>query len=353
MSNDQTSSLQKSILNAIDNVTPLYIQGLDSKRFYGRKPQGDLLSLREHKGIISYEPSELVITARSGTPLTEIIEVLDEHNQILAFEPPLFNGTGTIGGAIASGLSGPRRPYTGAARDFVLGIKCLNGKAEFLNFGGQVMKNVAGYDVSRLMCGALGTLGVLLEVSLKVLPKPEHELTLMRECNQEEALSLIEHLSGKNVPLSAASHYDKQLYLRLSGTETGVTSACADIDGDELQQADSFWTSLRDQTHSFFNEASPLWRLSLPPATPTLKLNGDIFTDWGGAQRWLKSDDSADIIRQICEAHDGHASLFRHDNHESEVFHPLSPGVAHLHHQLKQAFDPHAVFNPQRMLAEW
>lgn len=353
MSNDQTTSLQESILDAIDSATPLDIQGLGSKRFYGRQPQGKTLRLSDHSGIISYEPSELVITARSGTPLTEIIETLNQHNQMLAFEPPLFDATGTIGGAIASGLSGPRRPYTGAARDFVLGIKCLNGKAELLSFGGQVMKNVAGYDVSRLMCGALGTLGVLLEISLKVLPKPEHEITLVRECNQEEALSLIEHLSGKNVPLSAACHYGKQLNLRLSGTETAVLNTSADIGGDELQQSEVFWSSLRDQTHSFFDNASPLWRLSLPPATPELKLDGETFIDWGGAQRWLKTDEDTDMIRQICEAHDGHATLFRHDEHDSEVFHPLNPGVAHLHRQLKQAFDPHAILNPHRMLAEW
>lgn len=353
MSHDQTTSLQERIINAIDNASPIEILGLGSKRFYGRQPHGEKLSLAGHSGIISYEPSELVITARGGTPLSEIIEQLDQHNQMLAFEPPMFNGTGTLGGAVASGLSGPRRPYAGAARDFVLGVKCLNGKGELLSFGGQVMKNVAGYDVSRLMCGALGTLGVLLEISLKVLPKPEHEITLLRECNHEEALLLIDHFSGQHIPLSAACHYDKQLHLRLSGAKTAILNASAMIGGDELKNVDAFWSSLRDQTHAFFNEAMPLWRLSLPAATPCLKLEGDAFIDWGGAQRWLKTSDDADLVRQICEAHDGHASLFRHDEHTSEAFHPLAPGVAALHRQLKQAFDPHGILNPQRMVAEW
>jgi glycolate oxidase FAD binding subunit len=199
----------------------------------------------------------------------------------------------------------------------------------------------------------LGTLGVLLEISLKVLPKPEHEITLVRECNHEEALNLIDHFSGRDIPLSAACHYDKQLSLRLSGTETAILSASADIGGDELKQADEFWSSLRDQTHTFFENVESLWRLSLAPATPCLKLKGTAFIDWGGAQRWLKTTDDADLVRQICEAHDGHATLFRHDKYETEVFHPLSPGVAALHRQLKQAFDPHGIFNPHRMLADW
>jgi glycolate oxidase FAD binding subunit len=358
MNSDQTTSLQERIVNAVDNASPLEIQGLGSKRFYGRQSHpeahGEKLSLAGHSGVISYEPSELVLTARSGTPLTDIIELLDQHNQMLAFEPPLFSGTGTLGGAVASGLSGPRRPYTGSVRDFVLGIKCLNSKGEVLNYGGQVMKNVAGYDISRLMCGALGTLGVLLEISIKVLPKAEHEVSLVRECNHEEALNLIDHFSGQDIPLSAACHYDNQLSLRLSGAETAILNASANIGGDKLHQADEFWCSLRDQTHRFFENATPLWRLSLAPATPCLKLGGTAFIDWGGAQRWLKTDDDADLVRQICEAHDGHATLFRHDDsHDTEVFHPLSPGVAALHRQLKQAFDPHGIFNPHRMVAEW
>lgn len=353
MNHDQTTSLQEHVCHAINNSQALEIQGLGSKQFYGRKPHGEILSLAGHSGIISYEPSELVITARSGTPLKDIIDVLDQNNQMLAFEPPLFDGTGTLGGAVASGLSGPRRPYTGSVRDFVLGVKCLNGKGELLRFGGQVMKNVAGYDVSRLMCGALGTLGVLLEISLKVLPKAEHEITLLRECNHEEALQLIDHFSGQDIPLSAACHHDRQLSLRLSGAETAILNASADIGGDELKQADAFWASLRDQTHSFFDTTTPLWRLSLAPATPCMKLDGSAFIDWGGAQRWLKTTDDARLVRQICEAHDGHASLFRHDGHSSEVFHPLAPGIAALHRQLKRAFDPHGIFNPQRMVAEW
>ena len=353
MNNDQTPQLQEKILTAIEDSTALDIQGLGSKQFYGRKAEGKALCLEAHTGIISYEPSELVITVRSGTPLTEIIETLRQNQQMLAFEPPLFNGTGSIGGAIATGLSGPRRPYTGSARDFVLGINCLNGKAELLHFGGQVMKNVAGYDVSRLMCGALGTLGVLLDISLKVLPIPEYEITLVRDCNQKEALNLIQHLSGKNIPLSGACHNDNKLSLRLSGTETSVLNASADIGGDEQFNAEEFWASLRDHTHDFFNDAARLWRLSLPPATAALKLEGEEFLDWGGAQRWLKTNEDNDTIRQTCDAHNGHATLFRHQENDTDIFHPLSPGVAHLHRQLKQSFDPHAIFNPKRMTAEW
>ena len=355
MSLDLSTDIQKKIEHAFDNDQVLNICGHGSKSFYGRQVDAKLepLNIKEHTGIISYQPSELVITARSGTAITDIEAELAKHNQILDFEPPRFNNGGSLGGMVACGLSGPARPFAGSVRDAVLGISCLNGKAEKLVYGGQVMKNVAGYDIPRLMTGSMGTLGVLLDVSLKVMPKPEKEITLVLEKDPEQAMQTGLKLGSKTLAISGSCHFENNLYIRLSGNSAAVKHAKSVIGGDESETTNRFWQQLRDHQHEFFNNSLPLWRLSLAPATMPLKLSGDILMDWAGAQRWIKTDEPADVIRQLCESHGGHATLFNPGSNDIEAFHPLAPGIAKLHQQLKHAFDPAGILNPNRMTADF
>jgi glycolate oxidase FAD binding subunit len=292
-----------------------------------------------------------VITARAGTSLAEVEAVLSAENQVLAFEPPSFGPGATLGGTIACGLSGPRRPWAGAARDFVLGITCLNGKGEYLRFGGQVMKNVAGYDVSRLLTGSLGTLAVLLDISLKVLPRPETDITLCRDSTPAEAIQLMNRWAGKPLPLSAACFYDGQLAVRLSGNPRGVHAAAEKLGGDSMDTAGTFWEDIREHRHAFFSGAEPLWRLSVPPATAPLPLEGDGLLDWGGAQRWIRTALPAARVRAVAEKSGGHASLFRGDDRDA-VFQPLPAALLALHQRLKHSFDPEGILNPGRMYAD-
>ena len=352
---DQTELLQHTVQQAIADKTPLRIVGNNSKVFYGNDAVGEPLSLAQHSGIIAYEPSELFITARAGTRIRDIEAALAAQNQMLPFEPPCFADDATIGGVLACGFSGPRRPFAGAARDGILGCKLLNGKGEVLSFGGQVMKNVAGYDVSRLMVGALGTLGVLLDVTLKVLPRPEVEVTLAHTLSVQEALDVMCARACKPFPLSAASFDGEAMVLRLSGTETAVQAAQKRMAGDVLQHGDDYWQSLKEHTHYFFQADMPLWRLSLAPGTLPLGLPGQWLFDWGGALRWLVSDMPATDIRDAVAAEGGHALLFRgkaqYAHGALDVFHPLSTPLLAIHQRLKQAFDPHDVFNRGRFHA--
>ncbi len=344
-----TSVLSEQVKQACATQTPLQIRGGGSKAFYGRQCDGEPLSVSEHSGILSYEPSELVIHARAGTKLAEIEQVLAENRQMLAFEPPHFADNSTLGGAVAAGLSGPRRPFAGAARDFVLGTGLINGTGEHLNFGGQVMKNVAGYDLSRLMAGALGTLGVLTDVSLKVLPKPDVEYTLAQVCSQAEAIARLAEWLNQPLPISAACWHDDHLYLRLSGSECATRQAQHRLGDNLLEQRAGFWRSLRDHTHAFFREDKPLWRVSVAPATPPLALPGEWLLDWAGAQRWLFSDADAAHVRKIVADLGGHATLFRNGNAYADVFQPLSTGLFALHKRLKAALDPAGILNPGRL----
>lgn len=355
MSLDLSNEFQQKIEDCFDNNRCINICGQNSKPFYGRKVDNShaLLSTEKHQGIISYQPTELVIKARSGTLISDIKNTLNEKNQMLAFEPPLFNNKGSIGGMVACGLSGPARPFAGSVRDAVLGISCINGKAEKLVYGGQVMKNVAGYDISRLMTGSMGTLGLILDVSIKVMPKPEHEITLVLEQEAQQALKTWQQLGNKALAISASCHIKDNLYIRLSGNQAAVKHARSHIGGDELEDADKFWQQLRDHELAFFQDPRPLWRLSLAPATMLLNLSGETLLDWAGAQRWVKTDEPASIIRQLCESHGGHATLYHPDDNKEEAFHPLAPGIAVLHKQLKQAFDPVGIFNPLRMTADY
>jgi len=355
MSLDISTELQKQLEHAFDNDISVNIKGYNSKAFYGRRTESSpqALETKQHSGIIDYQPTELVITARCGTPLEKINSMLAKENQMLAFEPPMFNQQGSIGGMIASGLSGPARPYAGAVRDAVLGITCLNGKAEKLVYGGQVMKNVAGYDISRLMTGSMGTLGVILDASIKVMPKPETELTLKFEKDAVQASQFWLKLGRQALPISASCHIDNTLYVRLSGNTAAVKHAADIIGGDAADDANNFWQALRHHQLDFFNDSRPLWRLSLAATTVPLNLAGDTLTDWTGAQRWIKTDESAEVIRALCEEHGGHATLFNPADNSIEAFHPLAAGITKLHQQLKQAFDPAGILNPKRLSPEF
>jgi glycolate oxidase FAD binding subunit len=346
---DISNQLQARVKQAFDSGSALCIRGGGSKDFYGREAVGDQVDVSPHAGITNYEPTELVISARAGTPLREIEQTLDRENQMLAFEPPHFGATATLGGTVACNLSGPRRARAGAARDFVLGTRILNGRGEILTFGGEVMKNVAGYDVSRLMSGALGTLGILLEISLKVIPKPHSEITLARQASVREALDTVHTLAQKPYPVSATCFDGEQLYLRLSGAESSVESSRKLIGGESIPQGDQFWHKLREQQHGFFATGKVLWRLSVASDTPPVEIDGKWLYEWGGAQRWLISEAPLQAVRGIATGTGGHATLYRDSGAREDVFQPLPPGLMSIHRKLKQAFDPNGILNPGRM----
>lgn len=350
---NRTQELQDRIREAYNDKTALEIVGGNSKRFYGNSnvQKSEVIETRIHQGIISYEPSELVITARAGTPLKEIEALLAENNQMLPFEPPHFGEHATLGGAIATGLSGSRRPFTGSARDFVLGTKIISGKGEIMSFGGQVMKNVAGYDVSRLMVGALGTLGLLLEVSIKVLPIPDTEVTQCIGMSQQDALKTMHELNQTSLPLSALAYENEKLYVRLSGAQSAVSSARKKVGGESLMHAENFWQQVNEQTHSFFDEDKSLWRLSVP-YTANISLNENTFIDWAGALHWLYSDKSAEEIQQHAIEQGGAAILFKDANSSQERFPPLQAKIKQLQINLKLRFDPYGTLNYGRLYSE-
>ena len=354
MDADLTESLSARVRAAADDGTPLAIAGGGTKDFLGRITQAERFDVSGHRGIVTYEPTELVLSARGGTSLAEVRAALAEKGQMLAFEPPAFGEAATIGGAVAAGLSGPARPYAGAARDFVLGTRVLNGRGEALRFGGEVMKNVAGYDVSRLMTGAFGTLGVLLEVSLKVLPRPAQARTLAFETSAEEAIARCNAWAAKPLPITGACHHGGRLYVRLAGTAGGVVAAADALGGEtvdgETVDGDAFWPALREQALPFFTRSGPpLWRVSVPPGAPALSIGGDRLIDWGGAQRWLRTDAPAAEVRAAAGRIGGHATLFRGGDRTGVVFHPPAPAVLKLHERIKAAFDPAGILNPGRM----
>ena len=335
---------------------PLRIRGSGSKDFYGGPLVGDVLETRAHAGIVNYEPTELVVTAKCGTPLAEIKSVLAARRQFLPFEAPSFGDDATIGGVVAAGLSGPRRMAVGSLRDFVLGARIMDGSGRELKFGGEVMKNVAGYDVSRLMAGSLGTLGLILEVSLKVLPLPVAESTLRLEMTQAEALVAMNRWAGKPLPISATCWHDGLLTVRLSGAEAAVRAAQATLGGEVLADADAFWDDLREQRAAFFGGETPLWRLAVPSVTPVLDLPGPILLEWNGAQRWLRGEFQPSTVREVMTLVGGHARLFRgaSEAHRAVgVFRPLPPAIHAIHKRLKQVFDPHGVFNSGRMYSDF
>lgn len=350
--NDVIAGYAARVRQAAALKKPLRVSGGASKDFYGGPLSGDVLDTRAYAGIVSYDPTELVVTACCGTPLAELEKVLAGQGQMLAFEPPHFGEAATVGGAIASGLSGPRRASAGSVRDFVLGAKLMDGRGDVLNFGGQVMKNVAGYDVSRLLAGSLGTLGLILEVSLKVLPRPAAEITLRLEAPQAKALEWMNSWAGRPLPISATSWEDGLLTLRLSGARSAVAAARDQLGGEELDDGFFFWQELREQRLAFFTTDVPLWRLSLPSVTPPLP--GEQLIEWGGSLRWQKSGtEKLQLPMETVQA-GGHAVLFRGGGEARNlgVFQSLPPALMALHRKLKHAFDPAGIFNPGRMVRE-
>jgi len=354
------------VMTAHAGHKPLFVAGGGSKSFYGNyrqlTPQDGhcLLDVTAYQGIVSYYPSELVVTVRAGTPLRALEAALGEHGQMLAFEPPHFGPTATVGGCVAAGLAGPRRMAAGSVRDFVLGARLLDAQGRLLSFGGEVMKNVAGYDVSRLLAGSQGIFGAIMEVSLKVVPRPQQELSLRLAMSEADALARFAAWRALPLPISASCWVpdgaDSAMLLRLSGTPPAVRAARAQLGGDVLDEAAAahWWAALREQTHAFFAAGQPLWRLALPPTTPPCKL-GPSLIEWGGGQRWLSGPADAQQLRDHAQRAGGHATLFRPAQAlppVDGVFHPLAAGVAGITRRLKQELDPYGLFNPGRLVLE-
>ena len=347
---DHSEAIIAALQDARERQSPVYISAGGSKRdLIGRRCDAAELDVSAHRGIAVYHPGELVITARAGTPITEIVATLAEQNQILSFEPPLFGGKATLGGTLACNLSGPGRPWGGSIRDMVLGVQMINGKCERLNFGGKVMKNVAGYDVSRLQAGALGTLGVITEVSLKVLPRPQQTLTLCYALSAEQALLTMNKRAGEPKPLSGAFWLDGQLYLRLSGAASAVASTALQWGGDHVADADTLWEGLREMTLPFFAGDAPLWRFSVRSSASDTADFGPMLLDWGGSQRWARGEHSREQLDRAAVNAGGHVALFHGGDRDSDVRPPLHTVEHHLQQQLKNAFDPDAILNPGRL----
>lgn len=351
---DIADDLCEQVRSAYDAQTPLCIVAGNTRAFYGRAVEGKPLDISSHSGIVSYDPVELVVTVRAGTQLSALNAALAEQHQMLAFEPPAFGVTSTIGGAVATGLSGPRRPWAGAARDFVLGTRIITQDGKLLRFGGEVMKNVAGYDLSRLMAGAQGTLGVLTDISFKVLPMPTASHSLCLEIGLEDALATLAELGRQPLPITAAAWHAGALFIRLEGGESSVKATKERLGGETL--VPEFWQQLRDHQHPFFSldEEQALWRLSLPPHTAPLNLEipeEDWFYDWAGSQRWVKTNLKADALRSACQSAGGHATCFTPQALDStdSPFTPLNPVVEKYHRNLKAQLDAHGIFNPGRL----
>jgi glycolate oxidase FAD binding subunit len=343
-------SLVARVREAAKSGRKLRPTGGGTKDFYGERLQGEPLDMKPLSGIVAYEPTELVVTVRAGTSLAELQTTLRREHQYLAFEPPHFGAGATVGGCVASGLSGPSRMRTGPLRDFVLGVKVLDGRGDVLSFGGQVMKNVAGYDVSRLIAGSLGTLAVILEVSLKVLPEPPAQSTLVFDFDAVTAVRRVNEWIGAALPVASNAWRNGRLWLRLAGAAAAVDAARATLGGETMSpdQAEKLWEGLREQTDPFFAGDRPLWRLAVPATVEPLALQGDQLIEWNGAQRWWRTDRPAQQVRDVARAAGGHATLFRSALREA-VFTPPDPVLMKLQRNLKEAFDPHRIFSPGRL----
>ncbi len=350
MDSDCTAELAARIREANTSRRPQRIVGGDTKRFLGRSIEADSIEIGHHRGILRHDPAELVLTARAGTPLLEIEESLAARGQRLPFEPPRFGENATLGGTVACGLAGPARAWSGPLRDYLLGVRVLAGDGRVLRFGGEVMKNVAGYDVARLMAGAFGVLGILLDVSLKLLPLPKGERTLALEMDEAAALGRLAEFARGAMPLTAGAWVAGRLYLRFEGSEATLDEVHRRVGGEVPDGAAGLWSSMREQTHEFFAGDAPLWRCTLPPLTPPLPATDATLIEWNGQQRWYRS--ARDHVSGVVAAAGGYATLFRHAPAGSEPFAPLPPPLLRLHQGLKRVFDPAGVLNPGRMYAE-
>jgi glycolate oxidase FAD binding subunit len=358
---DLSAALAERVRAASASGTPLRIVGGDTKRFYGRAITGEPLAVGGHHGVLRYDPAELVITARAGTRLAEIEALLARHGQRLPFEPPAFGAAATIGGTVAAGLAGPARAARGPVRDYVLGVTLLTGDGRILRFGGEVMKNVAGYDVSRLVAGSLGILGVLLEISLKVLPVPAGSLTVRRDAGAAAASELLAGATQHGLPVSASFWCDGELHVRLDGSAAGLAAIAPDFGGASVATdvAAAFWEQVREQQHPFFRASGPLWRLSVPvtATAAVMRQQSDAAFEWNGGQVWITGAERP-AIEALARANGGDATLFRPSTGlveppgtTPEVFAPLPPALFELHRTVKRVFDPAGILNPGRMYA--
>lgn len=353
-------AVRDQVLAAAADGCTLNLLGGGTKRWLGQPAADDRqqrdLSLAEHRGIVLYDPSELVIVARAGTPLAELEAALAEHRQVLAFEPPRLGVASTIGGVVAAGLSGPRRLQAGSLRDFMLGVTLMRHDGHLVGFGGTVMKNVAGYDVSRLLAGSMGTLGPMLELAIKVVPKPAAQQTLRFELDEAAMLDQVNRWCAQPLPIAATAWRQGLLSVRLAGAEAAVQAAVQRLGGEVLavEQAQAYWDGLRDLNDPFFaGDALAVWRLAVPSTSAVLGLAGDTLIEWAGGQRWLRAPATdAAAIRARAAAVGGHATLLRATEAERSqhgTYHALTPGVAAIHRRLKAEFDPNNLFNPGRM----
>ena len=353
------AAIVERVRDAHASGRPLCIRGGGTKAFYGEKASGEVLDVRGLVGTADHEPSELVVTAAAGMPLLELEALLAERGQCFAFEPPRYAPGTTVGGMVAAGLSGPSRAAAGSLRDHLLGVSLVSGSGELMHFGGRVIKNVAGYDVSRLIAGSLGILGVIVEVSLKVLARAPAEATLRFDCKPQEALALLHGWGGRPLPLDASAWWNGNLVVRLRGSQAAVGEAQRVLGGDviEASAAAPFWDALRDHTDPFFvaaeeaiaHQDATLWRLSLPQTAPLLGLAGDELIEWHGAQRWLATALPAAQVREAAAAVGGHATAFRTLDKSAGVFSPLTPPLRAIHERLKRSFDPKGILNPGRL----
>jgi glycolate oxidase FAD binding subunit len=348
---DLTDRLAEQLRSASAARTPVRIVGGDTKRFYGRAVTGTDLPVGGHAGILQYDPAELVIKARGGTPLAEIEATLAAKGQHLPFEPPAFGAAATIGGTVAAGLAGPARPASGPLRDYVLGTRVLTGDGRVLRFGGEVMKNVAGYDLSRLMAGSLGILGVLLDVSLKVLPRAPASRTLSLAIEQADALQRMARLARTGLPVSASAWLNGHWSVRFDGSPQALDAATAQVGGEAIYLDAGFWRGLREQTAPFFANASQLWRVTVPAHCPPLPVDAPACIEWNGVQRWYADVDAEPLIAAATKA-GGHVTHFRGAPATKEVFAPLPSALLRLHRSLKAVFDPAGVLNPGRLYAD-
>jgi glycolate oxidase FAD binding subunit len=368
-----TKALIAQVKGAYEDEQPLKIVGGNSKAFIGRQTQGEALNLSGHRGILQYEPVELVLTALAGTPLIEIQQILAEQRQMLAFEPALFAGSAaaiqgsdsgqvsasraTLGGTLAANLSGPARPWSGSIRDMVLGVKLINGRGELLKFGGQVMKNVAGYDLARTQAGALGSLGVMTEISLKVMPISELTKYLTLDLDQGAAITLMNQLSGTAKPISGACWVQQTLHLRLSGAASSVMQSTAqwvdEFGFSEQLEESQFWEQLAQFSLPMLQSKEPIWRFSINPTAAPLALDKEsssgCIIDWAGAQRWVVGEQNSTQMQRLAEQAGGTVSLWRGGDRSSDVNHPLSVPMQQLQQRLKHSFDPKGILNPGRL----
>ena len=362
---DISSQLVEQVQAALADNTPLDIQGNGTKHLMGRaaKASSTPLAISAHNGIVKYEPGELVLTARAGTTLAEIDTVLAEQGQILACDPRRYNGQATLGGSLATHQSGPARPWSGSLRDHVLGVRLINGKGEHLRFGGQVMKNVAGYDVSRLQAGTMGTLGVMTEISLKVLPKPDFSLTLIKETDLFAAHELTQKLARSTKPLTGMTWVDDRLYLRLQGSRQAVEATAQQWQNDyqtsslELEQAEQFWYQLREHELDYHQQpagqsgSQKLWRFSINPRTGPFLTGERWLFNWAGAQRWLIGEYDLETLGEHALAAGGEVCLYESGDGEEERLLMANTALRRIQQNVKASLDPQGIFNPGKLFS--